>query len=647
MSSLPRLICALVVCCLSLAPAWAASERRPPVRKPAAEEPYTGRVIVKYKAESALMRALSAGAATPRPQHAATMGARLGLVLADGWELGARTQVLHGKGVSSVELARQLSAQPDVEWVEVDRRRTIAAVVPNDTYYASGSRPFPLVGQWYLRAPDSTFVAASNAVAAWATTMGSAAVTVAVLDTGIRPEHPDFKRSDGSSKLYAGFDFVSAGGNGPYTVSDGTDPGDYSTSSDSCGASNSSWHGTQTAGIIGAATDNSVGIASVGREVMIQPVRVLGKCGGWDTDIQAAMRWAAGVSSTPSVNPHPAKVLNMSLGSDGTCTKEYQDVFNELYAAGVTVVVAAGNGVDTPAPGGGIAVGTPANCPHAISVAGLRHAGTKVGYSNLGPENVIAAPAGNCINSSGDCLYPIMTTSNAGATTPTTSTYSDMVNDPSLGTSFSAPQVAGAVALMLSVNPSLTPDDIKLALQSGARPFPTSGAGTGVTQCQPPSATPQDECYCTTTTCGAGMLDVARSVALVSPASSAPPNVVVSASASSPTAGSSVTLSSTGSAAFGGRSIAAYAWSITSGASFASFSGATNGATATLATSAAGAVTVQLTVTDSGGNSASQSITINVQAAPSPPPSSGGGGAFAPAWLALLALGVLALRRRA
>ena len=78
MSPLPRLICALVVCCLSLAPAWAAGERRPPVRKPAPEEPYSGRVIVKYKAESALMRAQSAAAAAPRPQHAAVLGARLG-----------------------------------------------------------------------------------------------------------------------------------------------------------------------------------------------------------------------------------------------------------------------------------------------------------------------------------------------------------------------------------------------------------------------------------------------------------------------------------------------------------------------------------------------------------------------------------------
>ena len=70
------------------------------------------------------------------------------------------------------------------------------------------------------------------------------------------------------------------------------------TASDSCGAKNSSWHGTQVAGLIGAATDNGIGMASVGRKVMVLPVRVLGKCGGFDDDIIAGMRWAAGLANT-------------------------------------------------------------------------------------------------------------------------------------------------------------------------------------------------------------------------------------------------------------------------------------------------------------------------------------------------------------
>ncbi len=652
--SMPRLICALVVSCLSLAPAWAASERRPPLRKAAAEEAYSARVIVQYRSGSALMRAQSA-AATVRPQHAASMGARLGLVLKDGWVLGPRMQALRGQGLSSADLAQRLAAQPDVEWAVVDGRQQAYGVVPNDTFYGSGqSAPYPVVGQWYLRAPDATFVSSINAVGAWATTTGASTVTVAVLDTGIRPEHPDFKRADNTSKLYTGYDFIgpepgtttdfTTAGDGNGRDADPTDPGDF------CSGSTSSWHGTQTASLIGAATDNSIGLASVGREVMVLPVRVLGKCGGYDSDIIAGMRWAGGISADPVANTHPAKVLNMSLGSDGACSAAYQSVFNDLYAAGVSVVVAAGNGVDTPAPGGGIGVGTPANCPHAIAVAGVRHAGTKVGYSNLGPEVVVAAPAGNCINLTGNCLYPIMTATNAGTTTPSTSTYTDML-DAALGTSFSAPMVAGTVGLMLSVNPALTPDEIRLALKGGARAFPATGASSSsITQCVAPSASaPQDECYCTTSTCGAGMLDVAGAVARVVPGNTVAPYVVVAASSSAPTAGASITLSSTGSGAFGGRSIASYAWTVTSGAASGAISGSATGSSATLATTAAGDVTVQLTVTDSGGHAASQSTTVSVQAAPASGGGGGGGGgggAFAPAWLALLALGVLALRRR-
>jgi subtilisin family serine protease len=79
----------------------------------------------------------------------------------------------------------------------------------------------------------------------------------------------------------------------------------------------------------------------------------------------------------------------------------------------------------------------------------------------------------------------------------------------SLGTSFAAPLVAGTVALMVSVDPTLTPAQVKAALQATARPFPSSGSGDDVVACKAPSATEQLECYCTSSTCGAGMLDAA------------------------------------------------------------------------------------------------------------------------------------------
>ena len=109
-------------------------------------------------------------------------------------------------------------------------------------------------------------------------------------------------------------------------------------------------------------------------------------------------------------NPNPARVLNMSLGSEGACTAAYGDAVAEVMATGAVVVASAGNSA-------GHAVSTPANCPGVIAVAGLRHAGTKVGFSDLGPEIAISAPGGNCVDigPNDPCLYPILTTTNSGS----------------------------------------------------------------------------------------------------------------------------------------------------------------------------------------------------------------------------------------
>ena len=615
-----------------------AGERGPRLAAPLAsqtaeaEDPNNARVIVKYREGAALLQD-----SPRRPQHAGRLGQRLALPLEDGRMLGQRMQGLLGRGLSSRALAERLARQPDVEWAVVDQRRSISAQLPNDPYFAAGQTSItPLVGQWYLRAPDATTVSATNAVGAWAITEGSASITVAVLDTGVRFDHPDL-----AGKLWPGYDFVrsSISNDGDGADADASDPGDWSLASDTCGAQESSWHGTQVAGLIGAATDNAVGMAGLGRKVMVLPVRVLGKCGGFDTDIIAGMRWAAGLSNSPTINPNPARVLNLSLGSKGTCSASYRDTINELVAAGVVVVVAAGN--DT-----GHAVNAPANCSGAIAVAGLRHAGSKVGYSNIGPEVALAAPAGNCVNLSGPCLYPLLTTLNAGLTAPGANIYSDSYN-PSLGTSFSAPLVAATVALMLSVDSTMTPIQVKAALQTSARSFPTAGGGDStVAACQAPTATDQLECYCSTSTCGAGMLDAGGAVGLAQQ-SVLRPTAAFGAVPVSPTAGEAVLLDGRASSASAGRSITGYAWAITSGAGLASLTGAVNASTANLATSAAGMVVLSLTVTDSTGASRSVSHSITIAPAPvvTPTPSSGGGGALGWPWLLGLGLAVLGLRR--
>ncbi len=610
------LLPALLLPALGLLPDAALGERGPRVvaRGPAAEieDANNARVIVKYRAGSALARS-AAGA----PRHAATLGRYAALTLTDGHVLGSRLQSVRGTGLTSSQLATKLASHPDVEWAEPVRRKTINAVLPNDPYYADGQTSItPAVGQWYLRAPDSTIVSAINAVGAWAVTTGSANITVAVLDTGVVKSHPDL-----AGKLWAGYDFISRTSNsvdGNGLDADASDPGDW-TAADECKkgtlATASSWHGTEVAGLIGAASDNGIGMASVGRNVMVLPVRVLGKCGGYDDDIIAGMRWAAGLSNSaacaanlsthavgPDCNPNLARVINMSLGSPVGCGA-YQSFVDEITAAGVVVVVAAGNDA-------GLAVSSPANCTGVIAVAGVRHAGSKVGYSSIGPEVTIAAPAGNCVNETGACLYPLLTTTNNGSTTPGANIYSDSYRS-SLGTSFAAPLVAGTVALMLSVDPALTPAGIKTALQASARAFPSIGSDAAVAACKAPSSAEQLECHCTTSTCGAGLLDAGAAVARVAGLTT-PPLAITSVSSLTPTVGATVNLEGLSSS----RSAVAYQWQLTAGASIARFLTSTSTGSTSLTTTGPGIVTVSLLVTDSAGASASATQTITAVLTP-------------------------------
>ena len=616
------------------------------------------RVIVTFKADSSIARQQALGstsraetAAQRSAERASVLGQRVGLALHGGANVSDLTQVVQASGIDSSELAAKLAADPAVESAEVDvRRHRISA--PNDPLYAAGqpATPGPVVGQWYLRAPSGAVKSAIDAETAWAVTKGKASVIVAVLDTGVRFDHADLK-----AKLLSGYDMITdpvIAGDGNGRDADASDAGDYVSAADKaahpsdfdgCAIEDSSWHGTQTASLVGAATDNGVGMASIGRNVRVLPLRVLGKCGGYDSDIQAAMRWAAGldVPGVPS-NPTPAAIISMSLGSDGACSNSYVTVVRQVQAAGTLVVAAAGNSA-------GRAVGTPANCPDVLAVGGLRHAGTKVGYSDLGPQVALSAPAGNCVNlaSSDPCLYPIVTALNAGSQAPiaNSSVYSDAWNY-SAGTSFAAPLVAGTAALMLSARPKLQPADLRQLLQATARPFPRTdgdnGDGSVVPVCQPPGDADQLQCYCTTSTCGAGMLDAGAAVTVAA----APDTVIarIAVSPAQPRPEQTITLSAASSLVGPGRTVASWRWELVDGGGIVDgFVGATDGATARVMASSVGSFSVRVTVTDDLGKRATASDTIAVTW----PSSSGGGGggAAGPAWLLGLAASVLAVRR--
>jgi serine protease len=636
---------------------WAAAADGPPAR-----------VIVTLKPGAAL---LAERPLRERPAHrvaeavqqrADALAARAGVALAAGAAVSERTQVVTARGIDAATLARRLAADAQVESAVVDWRRR-ALALPTDPLFLAGpaSGRGPDVGQWYLRAPADEAVSAVNAQGAWDRVTGSGSVVVAVLDTGVLADHLDL-----AGAVLPGYDLVAdlpTANDGNGRDADASDPGDWITPAENaagdfrgCGAGASSWHGTKIAGLIGAVANNGQGMAGTAFGVGILPVRVLGKCGGYDSDIQAGMRWAAGLE-VPGLprNPNPARIVNLSLGGSGACAgTAYPAVIAELQAAGVAVVAAAGNSA-------GRAVELPANCPGVIAVAGLRHAGSKVGFSDLGPEIAIAAPAGNCVNiGAGEpCLYPILSTTNTGTQQPHAggSAWTDSF-DITIGTSFAAPIVAGSLALMASARPALRPDELRRLVQASARPFPTRGAGLGldgqpVPMCRAPDATDQDQCYCRVGLCGAGMLDAAAAVAATD---GVLPRIAIEPAA--PRVGETIRLGAAGSLSGVGAAVAGQTWALVSdgGGAVGALAGSAQAAEVSLTALAEGTAIVALTVTDDRGRQATVEQAIVVRAADAPaqpgdpaPAAGSGGGALPPATGALLALAVAALlhgRRR-
>lgn len=442
----------------------------------------TARVIVKYRADSSML--WQSNETTMRSM----LSARTGEQITTGHRIGRNLQAVQAEGTSTDALIEKLAAQTDVEYVLPDQFRFPHAVSPNDQYFS---------GQWYLQAADA---AAIDAVDAWTAGTGSSSIVVAVLDTGILPMHPDVNAnilfSNGS--VY-GYDFISTtavANDNSGRDADPSDPGDWLTSSDisssstfsKCSARGSSWHGTMVASVIGAGTNNTIGLAGTAWNVRILPVRVLGKCGGYDSDIMDAMLWAAGISvaGVPD-NQYPARVINLSLGSTGGCDKYYEDLINEILQQGTLIVASAGNN-------GSSSVNAPAKCPGVLAVSAVTNLGNKTGYSNFGSEIALSAPGGSSCSSAFTAAVDSSTTSPSGIYTYTTC---------GVGTSFSAPLVSGVAALMLAHNPALSPAQLTALLKSSATAFP---AVSGLSSCT--TTTSQNtECNCTTGTCGAGMLN--------------------------------------------------------------------------------------------------------------------------------------------
>ena len=400
-----------------------------------------------------------------------------------------------GGGYDVIRLATPVSP---VEAESIARRLEDTGLVedanPDGVRFSTASNDPRFADQWYLPASGPGI----GVEQAWSLTTGAPDLVIAVIDTG-RLDHPDL-----TNRLVKGYDFVFRTSNskdGDGWDADETDLGDWSDVADptySCSTSSgfqpSSWHGTHISGIIGASTNNGIGVAGINQRSRIQHLRVLGTCGGRTSDEATAIRWAAGlpVPGVPN-NPTPARVINLSLGSASACEAIEQDAINAATAAGAIVVVAAGNS------GQNLATTSfaPASCDNVITVTAVRSDGTRASYANYGPPVDIAAPGGPT---------GILSTMNAGSRSVDLSA-AGWTYGYKQGTSMSTPIVTGIVSLMLSVNPRLDSTQVEAILKQTARPF----AG-GASSC---SSAVGDVFYC-----GAGLVDAAAAVALAASTSS-------------------------------------------------------------------------------------------------------------------------------
>jgi serine protease len=447
----------------------------------------TNQIIIKYKTSTSAF--LTPARADQMGRLKAVTGRTLGFVRS----MSGKQNVLRLPAALPLAQVQQIAAQlmtlPEVQYAVPDQR-LFPVLSPNDPYYGLGD-------QWDMN--DAT--GGINAPQAWDITTGSTGVVVADVDTGL-VAHADLAgRMVSGAIATSGYDFISdvpTANDGDGRDADPSDPGDWVTQAENndssgpfygCGWGDSSWHGTHTAGTIGAMGDNGMSVAGVNWVSKLLIVRVLGKCGGDMSDVVDGITWAVGgnVPGVPDNTANKAKVINLSLGGQNTCEPPLQDAINYANTQGAVVVAAAGN-YYPPIDASNF---EPANCSGVIPVAATNRGGSLAFYSSYGSIVKISAPGGE-MSYAGD-PGGILSTMNTGTTTPVASPEGDeYVYDQ--GTSMAAPHVTGVVSLMFSVNPTLTPEQVLSILQSTARPFPSGNSCFG------------------TNLCGSGILDAGAAV---------------------------------------------------------------------------------------------------------------------------------------
>lgn len=341
----------------------------------------------------------------------------------------------------TLRAVKQLREEQDIALAEVNHR-LYPLLTPNDPAFAF---------QWHYFA--------INLPQAWDVTVGDSSVVVAVIDTGVYLAHPDLQ-----GQLVGGYDFISdpeVAGHDDGINPNPDDPGDSSR------LGRSSWHGTHVAGTVAAAMNNNEGGTGVAPGARVMPLRALGRGGGSAYDVLQSMRFAAGLENDSGTVPEqPADIINLSLGGAGY-SQTAQNLYRRVRDLGIFVVGASGNS------NSGEPL-YPASYDGVFSVAASDYLGNRAPYSNYGPYVDVTAPGGDTTVDRNNDGYPdgILSLTVNESRTSRSGGYGFYQ-----GTSMAAPHFAGVLALMKSVHPALTVEEVRSLLASGALTQPREQGG--------------------------------------------------------------------------------------------------------------------------------------------------------------------------
>lgn len=331
----------------------------------------------------------------------------------------ARLDARSGDEVLTV--AQSVNDLPEVAWAQSDHvywARHMGTVPPNDPLFPQ---------QWALEQSNDEDM---DALEAWGITIGDASVRVVVLDTGTQQNHPDIHQVPGQS-------FTGTGTNGG--------PGNRCDN-----------HGTAVAGCVAATINNGIGIAGIAPGARVQAAKIFNEIDLFGLFclpfLESTDAWtAAGINWSASSG---ARVTNSSWGG-GNPSAVITAAFDLTRAAGVVHFGAAGNdGTGT--------VGYPASLESVNAVAAMASDGTRASFSTYGPGLFISAPGA-----------AVLSTDRTGSDGYGADDWT--IID---GTSFASPYAAGVAALVISADPTLTPDEVTAIMAQTAVDKGTSGYDT-------------------------------------------------------------------------------------------------------------------------------------------------------------------------